>query len=193
MYCRVLACDYDGTTAVNGKLVPEVAAALRAARAQGLVTLLVTGRVLPDLHAAQVDWTAFDAVVAENGAIVWLPGRDRTFHLGSPPPAHFLGELRARGVPFHAGAVVLGTADRHAGELLDVVRRLGIDGQLAFNTEALMRLPTNGSLTRAVPASPTTSRRCSPATPWRRRRPAGRSCSGTTTAARSRFRARARA
>src|SRR5579885_447734 len=142
MYCRVLACDYDGTTAVNGKLVPEVAAALRAARAQGLVTLLVTGRVLPDLHAAQVDWTAFDAVVAENGAIVWLPGRDRTFHLGSPPPAHFLGELRARGVPFHAGAVVLGTADRHAGELLDVVRRLGIDGQLAFNREALMLLPT---------------------------------------------------
>src|SRR5579883_2014502 len=142
MYCRVLACDYDGTTAVNGKLVPEVAAALRAARAQGLVALLVTGRVLPDLHAAQVDWTAFDAVVAENGAIVWLPGRDRTFHLGSPPPAHFLGELRARGVPFHAGAVVLGTADRHAGELLDVVRRLGIDGQLAFNREALMLLPT---------------------------------------------------
>ncbi|HLK10574.1 MAG TPA: HAD hydrolase family protein [Candidatus Binatia bacterium] len=142
MYCRVLACDFDGTTAINGRLAPEVAATLRAARAHGVITLLVTGRVLADLHAADVDWAAFDAVVAENGALVWLPAADRTIHLGTPPPEHFLGELRARGVPFHAGAVVVGTWDRHAGELLDVVRRLGVDGQLVFNREALMLLPS---------------------------------------------------
>jgi hydroxymethylpyrimidine pyrophosphatase-like HAD family hydrolase len=142
MYCRVLACDYDGTAALNGRLVPEVATALRAARAQGLVALLVTGRVLADLHAAQVEWDAFDAVVAENGALVWFPGADRTICLGTPPPEHLLGQLRARGVPFHAGAVVVGTSEGHAGELLDVTRRLGVDAQLVFNREALMLLPS---------------------------------------------------
>ncbi len=46
MYCRVLACDFDGTGATNGELSPEVAAALAKAPFQGIATLLVTGRVL---------------------------------------------------------------------------------------------------------------------------------------------------
>lgn len=43
MYCRVIACDFDGTGAANGRLAPEIAAVLGAARALGFVTLLVTG------------------------------------------------------------------------------------------------------------------------------------------------------
>jgi hydroxymethylpyrimidine pyrophosphatase-like HAD family hydrolase len=42
MYCRVIACDFDGTGAVEGHPAPELYAALAAARAQGIVTLLVT-------------------------------------------------------------------------------------------------------------------------------------------------------
>jgi hydroxymethylpyrimidine pyrophosphatase-like HAD family hydrolase len=44
MYCRVIACDFDGTGATDGHPAPELYAALAAARAQGIVTLLVTGR-----------------------------------------------------------------------------------------------------------------------------------------------------
>jgi len=65
MYCRALACDFDGTGASNGRLAPEIAAVLAAARAQGYATLLVTGRALEDLLAADVDFASFDAVVAE--------------------------------------------------------------------------------------------------------------------------------
>jgi hydroxymethylpyrimidine pyrophosphatase-like HAD family hydrolase len=142
MYCRVLACDYDGTGAANGRLAPEIEAVLRAARSLGFVTLLVTGRVLEDLHAADVAFAAFDAVVAENGAIVWFPATNHTIQLGTPPPDRFLAELRALNVAYHTGAVVVGTWDRHASDVLRVIRRFGMASQLIFNREAMMVLPS---------------------------------------------------
>jgi hydroxymethylpyrimidine pyrophosphatase-like HAD family hydrolase len=142
MYCRAFACDFDGTGASNGRLAPEIAAVLAAARARGYATLLVTGRVLEELRAADVDFGAFDAVVAENGAVVWLPAMDRNIQIGEPPPDGFLAELRSIRVPYHAGAVVVGTWDRHATEVLALVRRFGMASQLVFNREAMMVLPS---------------------------------------------------
>ena len=142
MFCRVLACDFDGTSATGGQLAPELAAALGAARAQGFTTLLVTGRVHEEVEALCTDLSMFDAVVAENGAVVCLPGLQRTIQLGTPPPEHLLGELRSRGVPFQAGAVIVGTWDRHAAEVLELVRHHALDAQLIFNRAALMLLPS---------------------------------------------------
>jgi len=142
MYCRAIACDYDGTGASDGHLAPEVTAALRAAREAGIVTLLVTGRPLDDLRVALVDFAAFDAVVAENGAVVWLRERDRTILLGAPASDHFFARLRAATLPFHAGAVVVGTWDTHVAELIALVRETGADLQLVFNRTAVMLLPS---------------------------------------------------
>jgi hydroxymethylpyrimidine pyrophosphatase-like HAD family hydrolase len=141
MYCRVFACDFDGTVATNGQLVPEAAAALAAARSRGFITLLATGRVHEEIDHLCADLSMFDAVVAENGAIVCLPGVGRTIRLGTPPPAQFLGELRAKGVPFQAGSVVIGTWEPHAHEVFDLARQAGIDSQLVFNRSAVMLLP----------------------------------------------------
>ncbi|MEW6270986.1 MAG: HAD hydrolase family protein [Thermodesulfobacteriota bacterium] len=142
MYCRVIACDFDGTGAAHGHLAAEVAAALHRARDAGITTLLVTGRVLEDLQVALVDFSAFDAVVAENGALLWFPEREHTVQLGSSPPEHFLGRLREAGIPFHAGAVVVGTWEGHAGQALTLIRESGLDLQLVFNRSALMLLPS---------------------------------------------------
>ncbi len=142
MYCRAIACDFDGTGATDGHPAPELYAALAAARAQGIVTLLVTGRVLEDVQRACEELSPFDAVVAENGAVVYLCALGRTVQIGSPPAEHFLGELRARGVPFHTGTVIVGTWEQHANKLLELIRRFGIDGQLIFNRAALMVLPS---------------------------------------------------
>jgi hydroxymethylpyrimidine pyrophosphatase-like HAD family hydrolase len=141
MYCRGFACDFDGTIASNGQLVPDVAAALATAKMQGFTTLLVTGRVHEEVEHLCADLSMFDAVVAENGAIVCLPAQGRTIRLGAPPPAHFLGELRAKGVPFLAGAVVIGTWEPHAHEVFDLIRQAGIDCHLVFNRSAVMLLP----------------------------------------------------
>jgi hydroxymethylpyrimidine pyrophosphatase-like HAD family hydrolase len=96
MYCRVIACDFDGTGAIDGHPAPELYAALAAARAEGIVTLLVTGRVLEDVQRACEEFLPFDAVVAENGAVVHLCGLGRTIQIGSPPPDRFLGEQRSK-------------------------------------------------------------------------------------------------
>jgi hydroxymethylpyrimidine pyrophosphatase-like HAD family hydrolase len=142
MYCRVIACDFDGTGASDGHPAPEVYAELAAARERGIVTLLVTGRVLEDIQSACEDFTAFDAVVAENGAVVHLCKAGRTVQIGSPPPEQFLGELRSVGVPFHTGGVVVGTWEQHSGKVFDLIRRFGLDSQIIFNRAALMILPS---------------------------------------------------
>jgi hypothetical protein len=129
VYCRVIACDFDGTGATNGHPAPEVYAALAAAREQGIVTLLVTGRLLEDVQRACEELSPFDAVVAENGAVIHLCGIGRTIQMGDPPPEHFLGELRAQGVLFHTGAVIVGTWEQHAYKLLELIRRFGLDDQ----------------------------------------------------------------
>ena len=142
MYCRAIACDFDGTGATDGHPAPELYAALAAARAQGIVTLLVTGRVLEDVQRACDELSPFDAVIAENGALIYLCALGRTIQIGEPPPEHFLGELRAQGVPFHTGAVIVGTWEQHANKLFKLIRRFGIDAQLVFNRAALMVLPS---------------------------------------------------
>ena len=148
VYCRALACDFDGTAASDGHLAPEVAAALADARGRVLVTLLVTGRMLEDLRAAGVDVACFDAIVAENGAVVFLPHLGRTIQIGAPPPERFLGDLRARRVPFSAGAVVVATWEPHTAEVLAAIRRCGLDAHIVFNRAAVMVLPSG--VTKAV-------------------------------------------
>lgn len=142
MYARVLACDFDGTGATEGRLAPEVRDELVAARAAGVATLLVTGRVLEDLRLGHVDFGAFDAVIAENGALIWFPATDRLIQLGVAPSPAFLGRLRAAGVPFHVGAVIVGTWEGHAADALQLIREEGADLQLVFNRAAVMLLPT---------------------------------------------------
>ena len=141
MYCRVIACDFDGTGATDGHPAPEFYAALATARTHGIVTLLVTGRVLEDVERICEDVSIFDAVVAENGAVVDLCRLGRTIQFGRPLPERFLGELRAQGVPFHTGAVIVGTWEQHANQVLELIRRLAIDAQMVFNRGALMVLP----------------------------------------------------
>lgn len=142
MYCRAIACDFDGTGAENGQLAPEVSAALGTARCQGIATLMVTGRVLEEIQVACPDLSVFDAVVAENGALIWFPPSNHRIQMGIPPPDSFLGELRAQNVPFHTGAVVVGTWSRYAGQVLELIHRSGLDSQIIFNREALMILPS---------------------------------------------------
>ena len=47
---RVLALDFDGTIAVNGKIDADVAGVIHEARRAGLVVVLATGRIFSDLE-----------------------------------------------------------------------------------------------------------------------------------------------
>ena len=73
MLIHVFACDYDGTIAEYGR-VSETTAALERVRESGRKVVLVTGRTLQDLQQACPDHERmFDAIVGENGAVLYLP------------------------------------------------------------------------------------------------------------------------
>ena len=61
----------------------------------------MTGRVLEDVQRSCEEFSYFDALVAENGAVIYFCKRGRIVQIGNPPAEHFLGELRAHGIPFH--------------------------------------------------------------------------------------------
>jgi hypothetical protein len=65
-----MAFDYDGTIATDGVMRPLVRAANDIVRQQGMVVLLVIGRRIDGLRRVAGDLTCFDAIVAENGAVL---------------------------------------------------------------------------------------------------------------------------
>ncbi len=136
----VLAVDYDGTIAEAGKAHPAALDALREARAEGLVLVLVTGRILSELQAVAGDLSLFDAVVAENGAVLAFPNR-RTQRLGRPPPPALLEELCQLKVDFKFGECVVEADASAAGRILKAVQKLELPLVLAFNRGRLMLLP----------------------------------------------------
>jgi hydroxymethylpyrimidine pyrophosphatase-like HAD family hydrolase len=138
-----LACDYDGTIAPDGRVAPEVLAALERVRGSGRRLILVTGRILADLQGVFPGLAIFDRVVAENGAVLYDPASQHQTILAEPPPDAFEAALRERGVaPLARGAVIMATWRPQEGVVLDAIRDLGLELHVIFNNEAVMVLPS---------------------------------------------------
>src|SRR5207244_11469588 len=98
MRFAALATDYDETLADHGRVVESSEQALERLRRSGRKLLLVTGRDLDDLLQVFPRVDLFHAVVAENGASLYLPDRKQERRLAEPPPAAFalaLGRAKA--------------------------------------------------------------------------------------------------
>jgi hydroxymethylpyrimidine pyrophosphatase-like HAD family hydrolase len=146
---HVLACDYDGTIAAAGRVAEPTARALARVRESGRKLLLVTGRMLPDLRVVCPDVDKmFDAVVAENGAVLHFPGPRETRVLGDPPEEALLQALKRRGVRYDVGASIVATDEPFAEAAVAAIRETGVERTLVFNKGALMLLP--GGVTKAT-------------------------------------------
>ncbi|HWP43579.1 MAG TPA: HAD family hydrolase [Blastocatellia bacterium] len=137
----ILALDYDGTIAREGVLDPEVRAAIEEARAQGIVVLLVTGRILADLRGVMGDLRLLDGVVAENGAVIAFPNAGRSSVLGPPPQTVFLEDLRRRDIRFSQGECIVEADAAQAHDILSIIRELELPLVLLFNQNRVMVLP----------------------------------------------------
>jgi hydroxymethylpyrimidine pyrophosphatase-like HAD family hydrolase len=139
-----LAADYDGTLATDGVVDGDTVGALRRLAASGRKLILVTGRQLSDLLHAFPETSIFDAVVAENGAVLHRPRSQETRVLALPPSPHFVEALRGRGVgPIWVGQVVVATVQPNETVVIDVIRELGLDLQVILNKGSVMVLPTS--------------------------------------------------
>ena len=141
MKLRVLALDYDGTTAVNDAMDSGVRSAIADARARRIAVILVTGRRLADLQRVAGDLHFVDAVVAENGAVLHLPGSGYSTELAPRPSESFLEELASRGVPHVPGECLVEAAAEHAHSVVDAIRSRELPLTIHFNRGRLMVLP----------------------------------------------------
>lgn len=143
MRYHALACDYDGTLAREGVVDEPTLAALRRVRESGRRLILVTGRELSELQNAFPALSLFDSVVAENGALLYVPATRHEHLLGPPPPPALVARLRAAGVvPLSVGRAVVATREPHEIEVLAAIRDLGLEREIVFNKGAVMVLPS---------------------------------------------------
>ncbi len=139
-YFRAVAIDYDGTLTQGDRPDDGLLVALAEIRSRGRRLLLVTGRIVAELRRVFPDFAdRFDAVVAENGAVIHQDGVSRA--LGAPVPFELDQPLVERGVSFRRGQVLLDCDAQHELIVLEELRRIGSDCQLVRNRGALMVLP----------------------------------------------------
>jgi hydroxymethylpyrimidine pyrophosphatase-like HAD family hydrolase len=106
---RVVATDVDGTLTTGGTISPATSGDLVRLQAAGLTTVAVTGRSAGWGAALAAYLPALAAVVAENGAVLCLPG----------PDTH----------PIRLDDSPTGDIDRVDAALAEVLERLGAVGQ----------------------------------------------------------------
>jgi hypothetical protein len=145
MWYHVLACDYDGTLASEGRIAPETVRALGRVRESGRRLVLITGRQFEDLLGICPEIDLFDWVVVENGAVLYEPRGKRVDDLAAPAPAAFLAALERAGVPFSTGRIVVSAVVPHETAVLRVIHDLGLALQIILNRESVMVLPAGVS------------------------------------------------
>jgi hydroxymethylpyrimidine pyrophosphatase-like HAD family hydrolase len=134
-----LASDYDGTLAQDGAVNELTREGIE--RLSGKKLILVTGRELPDLRKAFDQLQIFDAVVAENGALLFLPSTGEERLIGPAPPATLIATLQAKNVrPLSIGRGIIATWTPNEAIVLQSIRELGLDWQVIFNKGAVMCL-----------------------------------------------------
>jgi HAD superfamily hydrolase (TIGR01484 family) len=142
MHLLVLAADYDGTLASDGKVDDSTIEALERVRSSGRKLILVTGRHLPDLCKIFPNLELFDRVIVENGGVLYRPQTREQKLLTEPPDERFVSLLQQRQVPFSTGRTIVATWHPHEEEVLKAIRDLGLELQVTFNKGAVMVLPS---------------------------------------------------
>lgn len=143
-YFHAVAIDFDGTLAQHDRADPEALAALAEFRESGGCVVLVTGRILSELHAVFPDVDGYvDAVVGENGGVIGAGGGSRL--LAPPVSDEFAEALARQGVRFDRGQVLLACRADDEPAVLHEVRRLELEYQLVRNRGALIVLPSGVS------------------------------------------------
>lgn len=139
-FFRVAALDLDGTLTSRGAVSATALSAVGDARGDGLVVLLVTGRIRAELEAEfpGID-EHFDGLVLENGAVAVAGSRSR--RLAAPVDPALADALAERNVPCRRGEVLLAVDGVHTGVVADVIADLELDCQIVHNRAAAMVLP----------------------------------------------------
>ncbi len=141
----VLALDLEGTLAQDGQISLENWDALRQAKMAGLTLILTTGsRLARFIDTGPYD-ELFEAIVAENGAVVYFPRRDsRELPFGRLSP-QLSDKVQALNIPLEQGEALIATRTPHDRALLNALRGAQGGAAVEYNREAVMLLPSGAT------------------------------------------------
>jgi hydroxymethylpyrimidine pyrophosphatase-like HAD family hydrolase len=141
VHLKVLALDLDGTLAQGGVVAPETWESLRRAKDAGLALLLVTGRTLDSFASEGPFAEVFEAIVAEDGAVVYFPRNDSVMLPFGRVAPEVRKHLEALGIPLELGTAIHATRVPHDEQVLQVLRETGGGATVEYNKGAVMVLP----------------------------------------------------
>ncbi|MFN8388780.1 MAG: HAD-IIB family hydrolase [Bdellovibrionota bacterium] len=143
MRFHILATDYDGTLAPEGRVMDTTLFSMERLLASGRKLVLVTGRILSDLIENFPRYELFEWIVAENGAVVHNTSTKHSHIIGQPPPDSFIELLRQKGVQEIArGDVIIATWEPYRQQVFEAIKESGLELQVILNKGAVMILPS---------------------------------------------------
>ncbi len=135
-----MAFDYDGTLAVDGRVPPEVEAALEQCRASGHMLFLVTGRRFETVALGGLG-DLLAGIVWENGAVLTHTASGETYLPFGQLDARLLKAIEEAGIPFERGLAIAATWTPHDQALWRILSAYGGSTSIEYNKSAVMVLP----------------------------------------------------
>jgi hydroxymethylpyrimidine pyrophosphatase-like HAD family hydrolase len=115
------------------------------ARMAGMALILVTGRTLDHVAAEFPFEELCEAIVAENGAVVYYPRRDEvSLPFGRLDPA-FLKRVESMGVRLERGLAIASTWIPQDEGVLKALREIRSGAVVEYNRDAVMILPAGAT------------------------------------------------
>lgn len=142
MRLRVIATDYDGTIATDGRLHQAVREAIRRARQRKVLVVIVTGRILSEFRDVVGCPDFVDGIVAENGAVIALQC-GHVMQLAPSPPMSLITALTERGIDFKVGRCVVEMDASFADVAMSIIREQELPLAITFNRQRMMLLPAS--------------------------------------------------
>jgi phosphoglycolate phosphatase (TIGR01487 family) len=137
---EAIVCDYDRTLTDESLVLSENAvASLKSAKDEGIKVFIASGRRLPFLVDVTAGRGFVDAIIAENGAVIYDPADGAKILLGEG-----LEELKSAfaGVDFvEVEEVIVATTRPRLEDVKEIIRRNDLSVDIELNRDDVMIMP----------------------------------------------------
>ena len=136
-----IVVDYDRTLTDDNLIAYGPAlGTLRMLQAMNRMKVIIaTGRSISFMLREEAVFGFADAIVAEDGAVIWVPKAAIIERIGDGSQTR--DALRSSGIPFEEGDVVVSVDRGREVDVKRAIRREGLQVELQYNQNSLMILP----------------------------------------------------
>lgn len=140
-HLKILACDLDGTLAKDGVVAPETWDLLRQAKISGLTLILATGRVIDSFIDSGPFAEFFEAIIAEDGAVVFFPRKNIVKLPFGRLSSIMVQRLEEMKIPLERGMSIVATRVPYDEAIMRVLQDINVGVTIEYNNGAVMLLP----------------------------------------------------